>query len=242
LPSEDLPQDTITKGSSISFPNIPDDEIESFFMLIRQLPVRTVNKIPYQCLAGFLRSLIAVTRERSSSIQGQARFDMFAKCILQIIPKEKNGHNVKRLSKNQRQIKSILENIKLWNSGPIGQALLWNKLISNTTSNRPPSSRNVTTSNVKRAHHLISLGRFGDALKCLNSSGIAVASEEVLNSLQSKHPVGLRPTPLDLDATSSLIVNSTAVKRAILSFKPGSAGGKDGFLPQYLWNLQFRLT
>lgn len=76
------------------------------------------------------------------------------------------------------------------------------------------------------------------AVKLLTSNdSIAIEDETTLNELKKKHPKPSRPLKIpekQSDPQIHLNVSEKQVKKSILSFKNGSAGGIDGFYPQYM--------
>ena len=65
----------------------------------------------------------------------------------------------------------------------------------------------------------------------------APPSDESLSKLRDKHPAAsMKATdlPIPSQAAGCLLVEESEVRRAVLSFPPGSAGGPDGLRPQHI--------
>lgn len=102
-----------------------------------------------------------------------------------------------------------------------------------------PRERNNEPSLSKRVKMKMDNFDLKGAVKILSSSDtLAPFDATTLSALQDKHPNSTDQshefpnTPNDDDI--SVVVNETIVRKMILSFPNGSAGGIDGFKPQYL--------
>jgi hypothetical protein len=89
--------------------------------------------------------------------------------------------------------------------------------------------------NALRSTKLVQEGQFSRAAKALTSRGIDQHSEEAKAEMRAKHPTG-RPTELpDGDIPAPPIrISPSQVKKAIKSFKKGTAPGPDGMRPEHL--------
>jgi hypothetical protein len=85
-------------------------------------------------------------------------------------------------------------------------------------------------------------GNFKGAVRLASSSGsICIPDERSLEKLRQKHPSAhsdssYPPAPPS-NLQDHLTVNATEVRKAIMSFPAGSAGGPDRLLPQHLKDL-----
>jgi hypothetical protein len=84
-------------------------------------------------------------------------------------------------------------------------------------------------------------GNFKGAVRRLASDeALAPPTPETLRKLQEKHPLApsdRRPFPPVDPSQSQIFFEEAAVRRAILSFPPGSSGGPDGLTPQHIRDL-----
>jgi hypothetical protein len=94
--------------------------------------------------------------------------------------------------------------------------------------------------NKHRCVKLAALGRYGDAIKALTSTGVAEITPAVIDDLLAKHP---QIPPVNLPQAAqppiSLIATPKQVADALSSFKNGSSPGASGLRPEHLkeaWN------
>jgi len=80
-------------------------------------------------------------------------------------------------------------------------------------------------------------GNLTAAIRLLMSDETPVpSSDESLAKLRDKHPAAsVKATDLPIPSqTGCILVEESEVRRAVLSFPPGSAGGPDGLRPQHI--------
>jgi hypothetical protein len=127
--------------------------------------------------------------------------------------------------------------LNLWSSGAPGQRQLWDELRAVPLRRpriHPLDAATQHATNLRRCKELAELGRLSDALKALLSSGVAPVTPAVVEQLRRKHPVPPLPPVISPEPLPpSLEVTELDVAAALRSFPKGTAGGRDGFRPDY---------
>lgn len=148
--------------------------------------------------------------------------------------------------RNRKQSLSsrLRSNISAWKSQSHDTP---NPPTKNTASRRVTSSDSQKDSSARRSRQVEAKVADGDirgAVRLLSSSeDIAEFSTSTLQALKLKHPA--RSSPLTIPEpppTPPLVVTDKEVKKAIVSFPPGSAGGPDGLRAQHLKDLTTKPT
>ena len=89
--------------------------------------------------------------------------------------------------------------------------------------------------NATRALKLVQEGQYSRAAKALVSRGIDQSSAEAKSEMRRKHPVGNSTEIPDGQIPAPPIrISPSQVKKAIWSFKKGTAPGPDGMRPEHL--------
>ena len=89
--------------------------------------------------------------------------------------------------------------------------------------------------NAIRATKLVQEGQFSRAAKALVSRGIDQNSAEAKSEMRRKHPAGnVTEIPEGDIPAPPIRISPTQVKKAIRSFKKGTAPGPDGMRPEHL--------
>jgi len=78
---------------------------------------------------------------------------------------------------------------------------------------------------IKRATKLLYLGRPGDCLQALESSGVAPYCQETLQALIDKHPQGPLPLRPIVPVSAPVQIDEELLIKSILSFKNGTSSG-----------------
>jgi hypothetical protein len=91
----------------------------------------------------------------------------------------------------------------------------------------PLAGERHTGTPIKAIKRLISLGRPGDAIRLLNSNGVYRTTPEVLQKVESSHPLA-EIIPPELPTVQFVSFNVEQVATALNSFPKGSSAGPFG--------------
>jgi hypothetical protein len=169
---------------------------------------------------------------------------IFARCILPAGrgPREGDAYS---------QSKVVRERLRRWRAGEVAE--LWEEAVA-LTQLRPRAKekrrqavegeKTLQERNAERATRLVQEGQYARGLQALASLGMAEATDDTAEVMRAKHPPA--PPPLDPRAGSTpsastsppssppLSFSQAQVKKASLSFRPGSAPGPSGLRPEHL--------
>ena len=207
---------------------------------IRLLHIKTVKKIPGPCkilATKIFDKAFSDVAAHPDNLNYWAILHMLPKAVLceipsSHLPKRRKKYDVAKLQSNY-----TLARLRRWLSGPAGQLELWQDILQRGKfapgRHRPAKPQPQAAANCRRCKELAANGRLSDALKALISSGVADFTEEVLAELRAKHPQAADPPVNPVPPPTALQVEIEDVIKAMRSFPKGSAGGRDGFWPQY---------
>lgn len=125
----------------------------------------------------------------------------------------------------------VRQNIKDWNENNVN--IIENIIITK-------NNKKVEIEISKKVEAKLSDGDISGAVRLISSDDcIAPNNEETLNSLKQKHPEHPEPSnfPNSTIEIDQITPTEEEVRRSIISFKNGSAGGLDGLRPQILKDL-----
>ena len=127
----------------------------------------------------------------------------------------------------------LQDRLKQWMSGT-GISDLWCAACAEGTLPNSSAAGDLAASNIRRAIHWASEGRYGNALQALGSLGVASfddasAKEELLR----RHPQSELPSPSS-SAPAPLTVQPSTVLSALRSFQRGTSPGSSALRPQHL--------
>jgi hypothetical protein len=196
---------------------------------IFRLPVKTIKHIPV-----YLRSRVAVSLSASLSriaknpeiVEAWSEFFMFFPCVLR-------QHRIRGGKRRRHQpiARFLASSLSRWESGDITG--LWDNARA-AIERRPHMLPSSTSRRVRRVKQLVREGRFGKAASALTSEGVALPSDDVVRALEAKHPVRDQPWVPTTPSPEASTFDSSEVKKALLSFPNGTAGGSSGCLAQHL--------
>lgn len=110
------------------------------------------------------------------------------------------------------------------------------KVFSGKKEQQLPS--NISKFNTKRCLDLVKVGRFGDALRSLKSSGLNPDNDLTFQALLGKHPDAELPSLPAADLLTYHVVSDDIVEAA-KSFSRGTAAGPSGFSADHFKELLF---
>ena len=150
------------------------------------------------------------------------QFLILSRCILPARPKGQVS---------APQGKEVLDRIRRWKAGE--RDLLWNESVARMrksgnvrNSRKSPQQKSQSEVNAARSSRLIQEGQYTRAAQALTSRGIDQQSEAAKQAMLDKHPQGPPAHPPQEEiSTPPLKVSVSQAKKAILSFKAGSAPG-----------------
>ena len=144
-------------------------------------------------------------------------------------------HLPTRSGKNKRvQSARILnDRLKRWISGE--HYFLWSETKREADKYLEHKKFTNTKNNIDRAINLTQEGHFGKACKSLLSNGMADASQDIISTLQDKHPKRLHPIDIPSTQTNSSIQFTTKEVMFMLdSFPVASDAGPSKLSPDHL--------
>ena len=202
-----------------SDPNISSDfnipEINE--ILNSKIPIR--KHIPKMCRDLFAEALTTLFRNISQNpIEMNFRLlTLFPRAVL---------HLPTRSGKNKRvQSARILnDRLKRWISGE--HYFLWSETKREADKYSEHKKSTNTKNNIDRAINLTQEGNFGKACKALLSNGMADASQDIISTLQDKHPKRLHPIDIPSTQTNSSIQFTTKEVMFMLDSFPVASGSK----------------
>jgi hypothetical protein len=196
---------------------------------IFRLQVKTIKHIPV-----YLRSRVAASLSASLSriaknpenVKAWSDFFLFFPCVLR-------QHRIRGGKRRRHQpiAHFLASSLSRWESGDI--AGLWD----NARAEMDRRQHLLSSSNsrrVRRVKQLVREGRFGKAASALTSGGVALPSDDVVRALEAKHPVRDQPWVPCTPPPEASTFDSSEVRKALLSFPNGTAGGSSGCLAQHL--------
>ena len=143
-------------------------------------------------------------------------------------------------SDHQRQTAAIIkQRAERWRKGEINE--LWMEA-SAPLEPRRKGRQNLTPAeqlpqadyNKRRCLRLVQDGQYSRGVQSLSSRGIDQSSTEAFKAMQDKHPFAAAPSPLATEPSPSLSLDVAKVKKAIFSFKAGTAPGPSGLRAEHL--------
>ena len=213
----------------------PYTECGEVFNRMRELPVRTVKHIPHHLknkAATIFTGLLEAVVNEPKDLDAIARFMMFPKCILGLLP---FNSKMSQTERNRAQRKAIKDRLNRWSSGVEGQKELWDNVLEakvQSGNNEPVDQMRM---NVSRAKSLVECGRLGAAIEALSSDGVRKITDEVVEALKAKHPEAPLPTrPETPPEGRPLNVDGDDVEKELMSFPRETACGRDGLRADHL--------
>jgi hypothetical protein len=146
-----------------------------------------------------------------------------------MMPWDGNNKKNKRL-----QADFTLSLLKRWNSSEKAKKELWIELIKLPDPPAPRTTSSSSTARERRVNFLTGVGRFGDAVKALTSTGVAAASSENLAKLKAKFPRFRIKNPPASKYAPGLVATKDQVMVALKSFPFATGAGRDGLQVQHL--------
>ena len=210
---------------------IPEDDELVLFRSIRKIKSATINRIPKSCTFSFVRTYSSLLEKVIANPQCLDSLFLFYFFPRAVLTKVKTGAVSKcKWKRRQQEARAYQDNIDTWNNGPEG---IWSLLLK--LLNGKFSSTNAPNQffNAQKCKDLISEGRFSAAMKILTSQGLAPSSNQTLEALKSKFPQSRKVAPISMERNLDLQTKEAELKKAMRWFPRGSAGGSDGFKPQY---------
>ena len=225
LDGSDPPTVVLSAATSLGFCIPPGlTEHQAFTAIMEEIivsPISTISHIPRSVRPLLAETLTSELRLAcSGNVWGAVLLQLFAKTVLRAPPTNaRKWHLV---------VASLISNrLRRWNSDKTAASGLWREAlmenqqfhcdIGNTHSQVPCTSEidssndNLTVSNAARALHWEHEGRYGNAIKSLESLGVAPPSDQFAwSELLKRHPQQALP-PFDSDIPSALTVDSQDV-------------------------------
>jgi len=182
-------------------------------------------------VAGALQNLLSRVLEQRSQI-AWGRLMSFCYLGIQCPSKEQDGHHLSLATKIRQQVTNFMESESLPDLSSIVAP----------TFNRRNAEVDTNAQLRKRVAAKFADSDIRGAVRELASSdGLAPHNEATLEALKAKHPsspVDLSlPAPPNDDLVTTRVATEAEVRKAIESFRPGSAGGPDGLRPGHLRTL-----
>ena len=197
--------------------------------------LRVLNKIPKGAViavAGALRSLLQEALRVKTQL-AWARLMSFCYWGLQCPNGGKESRNVSLATRIKQQVAQFLENDSL--------PSLPEPLDHTTIHTRHFSDDEKADKLRRRVAAKFADGDVSGAVRELSSSdGLAKQSGETIRALKDKHPPAPRDLMMPEPPDDSLVVpvfSAEEIRKAVNSFRPGSAGGPDGLKPGHLKTL-----
>jgi hypothetical protein len=150
-------------------------------------------------------------------------------CVFQRAKRNREGFNSGYNIKQGKLTRNLLDQWLLGTEAIVQMTediLLTYSPQANSALCTPPSE--VDSANIKRTRKLMQLGRFSDATKALLSNGVLTINDIILHQLLEKHPRRQSALPHLDHAPPPLVADVETVTKALLSFKKGTANGRDG--------------
>jgi hypothetical protein len=222
----------------LQFDPLDGRDLEETLHFIRQVRVVTLKSIPRSCrilATQIFTSAVSNILTAPNNVSSWVTLMMLPKVLFRLAPVQQGPRTTKKWARNDFQARYTLARLKKWNSGNDGKLSLWRELLTYIVPGQSSKTKKKSQEelNARRCKELAMEGRLSDALKTLLSSGVAEITQEVLNEIRDKHPFA-PPPPVSLDPLPpSVTVQVEDLMDAIKSFTKGSAGGRDGFKPQY---------
>ena len=207
-------------------------EPSDFFQWLRLINIPVVSFIPKKCRKAWHAALLQCLQNIHKNPQ-----DLEVHAKLQLLPKavlQKHFSKQRRNAKSE-QARSILEKLKLWNSGEEGQFKLFLNLLEQSPdfSEFSAPEANLIQKRLRRVKFLVGVKRLSSAAQTLVSCGLAPITPETVQSLQKLFPDRLLPAPASITA-APFVANEHAVLDALNSFPVATGSGRDGLKAQHL--------
>ena len=195
--------------------------------------------IPKSCRGEYARALadtISESLDNPQDISKWTKLQIITKCVLRARGKGES-------QTAQSYAAEVRLRIQRWRNGEAGA--LWREGVKAQKAGRKgkkKKGRRVETDeerqdkeNAIRATKLVQEGQFSRAAKALVSRGIDQNSAEAKSEMRRKHPAGnVTEIPEGDIPAPPIRISPTQVKKAIRSFKKGTAPGPDGMRPEHL--------
>lgn len=203
---------------NLSISSILNDVITSKISVLNRVPRGARNQA-----AAALSSAIRCACDSTSSTDWQKLFRFSSICL----------RKPKRGGKRRPSLTSVvLNNISIYVSDPLAPLVSSDRGTSHTSESEEVRA--------KLAGKKIASGDIKGAIRVLSSNdSILPFDESTLSILKTKHPsrhpdCNMPDCPSDENVANALQLSEEQVRRAVLSFPGGSAGGSDLLLPQHL--------
>ena len=196
--------------------------------------------IPKSCRGDYARALADTISESLDNPQDMSKWtklQIISKCVLRA---KRKGE----AQTAQSYAAEVRVRIQRWRNGEAGA--LWREAVkaqkAGQKGKRKKKGRRVQTDeesqdqeNAIRAMKLVQEGQYSRAAKALVSRGIDQNSAEAKAEMRRKHPAAKATEIPEGNIPSPPIrISPTQVKKAIRSFKKGTAPGPDGMRPEHL--------
>ena len=206
--------------------------------------IPTATHIPKSCRGDYARVLadtVSASLGNPQDVTHWVKLQIISKCILRA-----KGRGESQTA--QSFAAEVKLRIQRWRQGEVGE--LWKEAVKAVKAQKKGADKKgrrkkdrvaetaeekQTKQNAERSTKLMQEGQFSRAAKALTSRGIDQHSEQAKAEMRAKHPTG-RPTEIpagDIPAPP-IRISASQVKKAIKSFKKGTAPGPDGMRPEHL--------
>lgn len=196
------------------------DSIEAIDWCLKN-PIEVVQTIPTAARRdvadAFSRILNLVARQPTND-DAHARLFLFASYVCA----RKKDKKLKQSTMTKKRAASIMT--------ASFDEIIRTLVLENIKKTNQVKPRSPALKSVKR---LISLGRYGDAVRMLTSDGVHPSTPEVINSLREKHPEAA-PISERNGVPQNLQFSNDEVLEVINSFPNGSSGGPCALTEQHL--------
>ena len=153
---------------------------------------------------------------------------MFSKCVL---PATKNRPDT-------TQARAVKDRLSRWRNGEF--TALWKDAVDMTKKKgrgkkkKNSQEKSLEEANAERSRRLIQQGEYTRGTQALMSAGLAEHSPETVRIMRDKHPSAPVPTFQPTRDSQQLQFNGEQVRKAVMSFKRGTAPGPDGIRAEHL--------
>ena len=198
--------------------------------------IPTLASVPPSCRLAFSDLYCSALEQVVASpfaVASWLELFLIPKCILRYFSVQSLPTN----RRSQPQVAVIRTAMLTW-SQPDGPRLLALQALQSGHPYPDSSAAPSDQQRARRSHRHGSNGHYSRAIKCLSDAGLAPATPATLAQLQTLHPLSPLPvsTPVDFDAIAPLAVSTPIVTRSLLSFRKGTAPGRDGLRVQHLYD------
>ena len=154
---------------------------------------------------------------------------MFTRCVL---PAVKNRADLS-------QARAVKDRLARWRGGEY--TALWREAVDMTRrkgrgkkKNKQQQNISLEESNAERSKRLIQQGEYTRGTQALMSAGLAEHTRDTIRIMREKHPAAQRPLFQPSSDAVQLSFNAEQVRKAVMSFRKGSAPGPDGLRAEHL--------